>query len=370
MKKHQVTALCMVILLALSACSQSPTPETSTEASSQASPTATAPNKATTPDKTEATASSEAAAGSESDTKLVHLNAIVPQTMAFGAPMVTYGQNGYINKITSEHTVTNWDGIEQLKSSLIKGDADLAATPAYVAANLYNKGVDVRLVGPIVWGMLYVLGPEDAAEGDWNAMKGKKVAITLPNNMPDLVFSYLLKQNGMTKEDIIPVPAEDGQQAMQLLMKGEVDWVVLPEHAVTIAENKAKENGKAVKRVLNLQEEWKKVTGKEGRFPMAGLVMPGKLVDEHPEAVQVVIDEIKAGVKKANDGDPATIKAIADHYKLPEPVVKSVIPRLQLDMVPATEAREEYEDFLKRLGEVSPDIYGGKLPDDKFYAGK
>lgn len=197
-----------------------------------------------------------------------------------------------------------------------------------------------------------------------------KVAITLPGNMPDLVFSYLLKENGMTKEDFTPVPAEDGQQAMQLLLKGEVDWVVLPEHAVTIAETKAKENGKAVKRVLNLQEEWKKVTGKDGRFPMAGLVMPGKLVDEHPEAVQAVIDEVKAGVEKANAGDPATIKAFADHYKLPEPIVQKVVPRLQLDMVPASEAREAYEDFLTRLGEVSPDIYGGKLPDDKFYAGK
>lgn len=364
MKKHLVTALCMSMLMVLSACSQTPAPEASTDASTAATSAAVA-----APATSEADASSEVASA-DADAKLAHLNAIVPQTMAFGAPMVTYGQNGHVSKITDEHTVSNWDGIEQLKSSLIKGEADLAATPAYVAANLYNKGVDVRLVGPVVWGMLYVLGPEDAAEGDWSAMKGKKVAITLPGNMPDLVFSYLLKENGMTKDDIIPVPAEDGQQAMQLLMKGEVDWVVLPEHAVTIAEAKAKENGKTVKRVLNLQEEWKKVTGKEGRFPMAGLVMPGKLVDEHPEAVQAVIDEVKAGVEKANAGDPATIKAIADHYKLPEPVVQKVVPRLQLDMVPATEARAAYEDFLMRLGEVSPDIYGGKLPDDKFYAGK
>ena len=49
-------------------------------------------------------------------------------------------------------------------------------------------------------------------------------------------------------------------------------------------------------------------------------------------------------------------------------MVKQVIPRLQLDMAPAAQTRSEYEDFLKRLGEVNPKIYGGKLPDDKFYA--
>ena len=369
MKQYRVVTLWMALILGLSACAQTPAPEASADASATATTEASA-----APATSEAAAPSEGGASdgaaSEADTKLAHLNAIVPQTMAFGAPMATYGDNGFVRKVTSTHTVSNWDGIEQLKSSLIKGEADVAATPAYVAANLYNKGVDVRLVGPVVWGMLYVLGPEDATEGDWNALKGKKVAITMPGNMPDLVFSYLLKEKGLTKDDFTVLNAEDGQQAMQFLLKGEVDFVVLPEHAVTIAEAKAKENGKEVKRVLDLQEEWKTVTGKEGRFPMAGLVMPGKLVDEHPEAVQAVIDEVKAGVEKANAGDPATIKKIAEHYQLPEPVVQKVIPRLQLNMVPASEAREEYEDFLKRLGEVSPDIYGGKLPDDTFYAGK
>lgn len=357
MKYRLLIALSASLALIIGGCTSSPAPDSPSE-----QPT-TAQSEASNKQSADTSAAPK-------DAKIAKLNAIVPQTMAFGAPMVTYGQNGYVDKIADSYTVSNWDGIEQLKSSLISGEAELAATPAYVAANLYNKKVDVRLVGSVVWGMLYVLGPKDAKEGDWSAMKGKKVAITLPNNMPDLVFTYLLKQNGMSKDDIIPVPAEDGQQAIQLLLKGEVEWVVLPEHAATIAQAKAKEKGIEVSRPLNLQAEWAKVTGKEGRFPMAGLVMPGKLVDEHPEAVEAVINEVKAGVEKANALDEDTIKQIAKHYELPEPIVKQVIPRLQLDMVPAQEARKEYEDFLTRLGEVSPDIYGGKLPDDTFYAGK
>ncbi len=49
-------------------------------------------------------------------------------------------------------------------------------------------------------------------------------------------------------------------------------------------------------------------------------------------------------------------------------MVKQVIPRLQLDMAPAAQTRSEYEDFLKRIGEGNPAIYGGKLPNAKFYA--
>ncbi|WP_175954002.1 ABC transporter substrate-binding protein [Schaalia sp. Marseille-Q2122] len=338
--------------LALSACASTPT-DAPASASSH-----------------EATQSAQATPAAEAhDHQLDQVRAIVPQTMAFGAPMATFGDHGNLDSVAKAHSVSNWDGVEQLKSHLMNGEAELAATPAYVAANLYNKGIDVRLVGPVVWGMLFVLAPEGTTEGDWEAMRGKKVAIPLPGNMPDLVFSYLLSKNNLTKDDIEPVYAEDGQQAIGLLMKGEVDWVVLPEHAATIAQAKAAENGKNLTRALDLQQEWAKVTGKEARFPMAGLVMPGALVDEHPELVDAVIAEVKAGVEKANAGDKATLEKIAQHYDLPVPVVEKVIPRLQLNMVPASEAREAYEDFLTRLGEVNPDIYGGKLPDDRFYAG-
>lgn len=300
--------------------------------------------------------------------KLKKIQAYVPTTMAFGAPMIGFGKKGNLSKYSDNVGVKNWDNVEQLKAAIAKNEVQIAATPAYVAANLYNKGRDVRLVAPVVWGMLYVVGPSDAPEGDWKSLKGKKIAISMPGNMPDLVFSYLLKKNGLDRKDIQVVQANDGQQAMQKVALGEADYAVLPEHVATLAQIKLKEKGKEIKRIFNLQDEWGKVTGKKARFPMAGLVMPGQLVDSRPQLAAAVRAEVKASVDKANSGDQDTLQAIAKHYKLPVDVVKQVIPRLQLDVIPAKKAKADYEDFLKRLGEVNPKIYGGKLPDDKFYA--
>ena len=302
-------------------------------------------------------------ASSATPVKMEQIRAIVPTTMAFGAPMTGFGTEGNLKSFSSKVSVKNWDSLEQLKSSLMKNEAEVAATPAYVAANLYNKGVDVRFVGPVVWGMLYVLGPSGAPTGDWKSLKGKKVAVTMPGNMPDLVFSYLLKKNGLSKSDIEVVQAQDGQQAIQLLATGRAEYAILPEHAATLAETKLAQQGKTVTRALNLQEEWAKATGKKARFPMAGLVVPGKVADANPALIPAVRKEVAATIAKANAGDEQT-----DHYKLPVGVVKQVIPRLQLDMAPAAQTRSEYEDFLKRIGEGNPAIYGGKLPDAKFYA--
>ncbi|MDO5701050.1 MAG: ABC transporter substrate-binding protein [Bowdeniella nasicola] len=352
---HTLLAGLATCALALGGCTSSDSDDASTTSSSEA-PTSEAP--------------ASSAPAEESDTEpLEEIRAYVPQTMAFGAPLSGFGSEGNLDGLAESTSVQNWDSLEQLKSALMNNEVEVAATPAYVAANLYNKGVDVRLVAPVVWGMLYVLGPEGTTPGDWEALRGQKVIVMLPGNMPDLVFSYLLKHNGMDRDkDIQVIPAQDGQQAMALLTKGEAQWVVVPEHLASVALMKMKKSGVNLTRALNLQEEWGKVTGKQARFPMAGLVMPGTLVDEHPDLVKAIRAEVAATVEKANAGDEATIAKIAETYSLPAPLVKDVIGRLQLEVVSGADAREEYEDFLTRLGEDNPKIYGGKLPDDRFYA--
>ena len=62
-----------------------------------------------------------------------------------------------------------------------------------------------------------------------------------------------------------------------------------------------------------------------------------------------------------------TVQAIATANEVPAPVVTEVIPRLQLSIVPAAEARDELEDFYTRLSTLNPDIIGGSLPADDFY---
>ncbi|MEM6429269.1 MAG: ABC transporter substrate-binding protein, partial [Deinococcota bacterium] len=71
------------------------------------------------------------------------------------------------------------------------------AVPSYVGANLYNRGVDVRMAAVVVWGLLWLLGPEGTPT-DWESLRGETVLVPFPNDMPDLVFRYLAEANGLT----------------------------------------------------------------------------------------------------------------------------------------------------------------------------
>ena len=107
-----------------------------------------------------------------------------PTTLAYAAPMTSFGTYGHLDGVVGEIKKDNWASVDVLKSLLVNGETDLAATPSYAAANLFNKGVPVRLVAMQVWGMLYVIGPSGSAAQGLEALRGQQVGVPMPGNMP------------------------------------------------------------------------------------------------------------------------------------------------------------------------------------------
>lgn len=187
--------------------------------------------------------------------------------------------------------------------------------------------------------------------------------------MPDLVFRYLLGQKGWNAEtDLSITPYTDGPgAALNALLTGDVEYAVLPEHPASVSLARGEQQGLSLERTVNLQELWAEVTGGEARFPMAGLVMPQALTDDRPELVGAVLNELEAAVADVNGASDATVQKVSEANDVPVPVVKEVIPRLQLEIVPARAAKDALEDFYTRMSTLNPDIVGGSLPADDFY---
>ncbi|WP_291455433.1 ABC transporter substrate-binding protein [Actinomyces sp. oral taxon 448] len=295
------------------------------------------------------------------------LHVHTPTTLAYAAPMTSFGTYGYLDALVGEVTKDNWASVDVLKSLLLNGETDLAAVPSYVPANLFSKGVDVRLLAIQVWGMQYVIGPVGSAEQGLEALRGKTVGVPMPGNMPDLIFRYLLGQKGWNVDTDLTIQSyTDGQEALGALLTGTVEYCVLPEHPASMSLTRAQQQGKSLERTVNLQEVWASVTGGEARFPMAGLAMPTALADRS-DLVGAILSELEAAVDDVNAMSEETVDAISSVNEVPADVVKEVIPRLQLQIVSGADAKDELEDFYTRLATLNPDIIGGSLPAGDLY---
>jgi len=290
-----------------------------------------------------------------------------PNTLAFAAPFLLVDPDGVLSTYANEIDIAEWSSPETLRPMLVNGESEVTAVPSYVGANLFNRGIDVRMAAVVVWGLLWVLGPEGAAP-EWESLRGQTIMIPYPNDMPDLVFRYLATSNGLTPgEDFEIEYYAQPPEVVSRLVAGKGSWAVLSEHAATLAVVQAKQNDRPLGRVLSLQEAWGAATGAEPRIPQAGIVVPSWLVDERPALLGAILDELEQSVATVEAAAPETVALLSEGSGVPELVVQDVIPRLNLNVVPATDARPELERFYTELSTLSPDIIGGTLPDASFY---
>ena len=343
----------------------SSTPPATAHPTASSTPPATAQSTAA-PTMT-ATAQPTATATPEAIEPIAKLRIHHPETLAFAAPFTMLDTSGALADVADEVNLNVWNTPDVLRSILVNGDTEVAAVPSYVGANLFNRGVDIRMAAVVVWGLIWLVGPEGTS-ATWESLRDQTVMIPFPNDMPDLVFQYLAAANGLTPgEDFDIEYYAQPPEIIGQLVTGGGSWAVLPEHVVTLALARANQNDQGLARIFDLQAEWAAAAGTSPRIPQAGIVVRGELAADHPGVLAALLDALSSSVGVVNAAAPETLTALSEASGVPAPVIQQVIPRLNLEVVPAAEARAELEQFFTELASLSPDIIGGGLPDTSFY---
>lgn len=276
-------------------------------------------------------------------------------------------ENAQLRALVPDTAVALWQSPDQLRAGVTSGQTLVAATPSYVAANLYRRGIPVRLLNVTVWGILHVMTTDEAVRG-WHDLIGRRTLIPFKGDMPDLIFQYLARQHGLdtTKLDFQHTAAPT--EALQLLLAGQGQVAVLSEPMATAAELRGQKQGIRVRRVLDLQQEWASATGGPARIPQAGTLAAASLVEQHSQIVAAIQAGLTEAVSWAQASPGEAAQTGNRVIGLEAPMIERSLPRTPLEMVTATDARPELEAFFQRLAELSPEIIGGGLPDSGFYA--
>lgn len=305
---------------------------------------------------------------SEQATKLEKLAIQAPAGVSITAPLYKLIEDNMMNDVAEETEFLTWNTPDEMRSRISSGQVDVSAVPTYVGANLYNKDVKIQLINTLIWGILYMVGP-DGEELSWDSLKGNTIHVPFKGDMPDLVFQYLLDKNGIDSEKDIKIEyTSTPQEVVQLLAAGKAKYAILPEHTASLAVGKAKKEGVVLQKSISLQEEWANATGKSPRIPQAGIVVSTKLIQEHPEVVEELQTNIEKSIQFLTDEPESAGQLIATYQEGLEPAfIEKLLPSLNIEFVTAQDAKEELEFFFTELASLSPDIIGGKLPDEGFY---
>ncbi len=287
-------------------------------------------------------------------------------------PLVHMVQTGALNDIAKKVEFRLWKNPDELRALTLKGRANFIAVPSNVGTNLYNKGVDIKLLNISVWGILGMI-TRDKTLKTLADFKGKEIAMPFRADMPDILFEEIVKAQGMDpKKDFKLKYMSSPFDAMQSLILRQVDHALLAEPAISIALRKTgsfplKLIAPDLYRSTDLQVEWGKTFKVEAKVPQAGMAVLGDM-GKNKHIVQRFNEEYKKSLAWYKANPKKAGELVVKYIPMLDAVgVADSIKYVQLDAIKAKDAKKNLEFFFGMLKKNNPKTIGGKLPDDKFY---
>ena len=253
---------------------------------------------------------------------------------------------------------------DEIVPKLIKGNLDMAAIPANLAATLYQKtngGIQVLAVNTL--GVLYVVEKGDTVHS-FADLKGRTILSTGKGTTPEYVLRYLLTKNGLDPDKDVKIEyySEASEVTAQMAATKKDAIAVLPQPYVTAAQMK----DAALRVVLDLTKEWNKVCGTQ--LITGVTVVRTAYAEEHPDVVQAFLTDYEKSVNAANtdlDGTAALCEEVGVVAKAA--IAKKALPQCNIVFRRGEEMKKDISAYLQVLYDASPAAVGGKLPDDGFY---
>ena len=267
-------------------------------------------------------------------------------------------------KASQHYDLQLYGAADEIVPKLIKGELDMAAIPANLAATLYQKtngGIQVMAVNTL--GVLYVVEKGDSIHS-FADLKGRTILSTGKGTTPEYVLRYLLTKNGLDPDKDVKIEyySEASEVTAQMAASKKDAIAVLPQPYVTAAQLK----DSSLRVVLDLTKEWNKVC--DTQLITGVTVVRTEYAKENPDIVANFLRDYEKSIKAAQT-DVAGTAALCEETGVvaKKAIAQKALPQCNIVYRVGDEMKADVNAYLKVLYDASPAAVGGKLPDANFY---
>ena len=241
----------------------------------------------------------------------------------FYAPQYAAIELGYFEEEGIDLTLVNAGGADKVMTSLISGDAQIGFMGSEASIYVYQEGSDdpaVNFAQLTQRAGNFLVGREPEPDFQWENLKGKKVLGGRAGGMPQMVFEYILKKNGIDpKTDLSIDQSINFGLTAAAFTSNDADYTVEFEPFATSLEQEG--NGHVA---ASLGES-------SGYVPYTAYCAKKSYIEKNPEIIQKFTNAIQKGLEYVNshtseeiaktikpqfkETDEAALTAIVERYK-------------------------------------------------------
>ena len=248
----------------------------------------------------------------------------------FYAPQYVAIEEGYFSEEGLDLTLITGFGADKVLTALISGEADIGFMGAEASIYAYQEGATDPVVN---FAQLtqragnFLVAREEMPDFKWEDLKGRKVLGGRKGGMPEMVFEYILKQNGLDPQKDLSIDQriDFGATAAAFTGDDSADFTVEFEPSATALE---KQGAGYVVASLGVDS---------GYVPYTSYSAKTSYMEKNPDIMQKFTDALQKGMDYVQSHTPEEIAE----------VIEPQFPETDLDTITAIVKRYYDQDTWK-----------------------
>lgn len=272
----------------------------------------------------------------------------------FYAPQYVAIEEGYFQEEGLEIDLVNGFGADKVMTAVISGEADIGFMGAEASVYAYQEGATDPVVN---FAQLtqragnFLVAREEMPDFQWSDLKGKKVLGGRKGGMPEMVFEYILRKNGIDpqKDLTIDQSIDFGSTAAAFTGDASAEFTVEFEPSATALEQ---EGAGYVVASLGVDS---------GYVPYTSYSAKSSYMEEHPDIIQKFTNGLQKGMEYVQTHTPEEIaEVIAPQFEETDlDTITTIVTRYyeqdtwKENLIFEQESFELLQDILEESGELN-----------------
>lgn len=266
---------------------------------------------------------------------------------------------------TNKYNVSFYASAQEIVPLLVKGELDIAAVPANLAAIQFNNNNGyVQVLAINTLGVLSILEKGDAIKSV-SDLKGKVIYAPASGkgSTPEYALNFILTSNGLDPaKDVTIEWKSEVTEILAALKKTDGGIAMLPQPAATNALN----NVEGLREAINLNDAWNAL-GVDSKQVTGVIVVRKEFAEANPDAIKTFLAEYEASTIFANENVAEAAKLVGEYNIAAEAIALKAIPKCNITFIKDAEMKTVLSAYLKTLYDANAASVGGKMPADDFY---
>lgn len=290
------------------------------------------------------------------ETEAVTLNIAAlkgPTAMGMVELMETSGDN---------YTFTLEGSPDAIVPQIAKGEIDIAAVPANLAAVIYNNTKSVKVIAVNTLGVLYLVGNREVEIKTREDLLGKTIYSAGKGSTPQYALESILSAlNLVDGKDVYIEWKSEHAECVAALLSDTESIAMLPQPFATSALMQ----NKNLSIVLDLNDLWEGINGSP--LITGCLIARSEVVEKYPSSVEAFLSLYASSVDWVNSNNKEAAVLIEKYGIIKAAVAEKALPYCNIVSLRGDEMKKALDIYYNSLYSLNPKSVGGSIPSEEIY---